>query len=216
MIGVDPDPKALARARTKAAQAGLEVTFDEAFGGDLPYADGSFDRVVSSLVLHHLKRDEKLEALRDVHRVLASDGALHVLDVGAAADRIRARTRASLSLQRARAGQRGQTAPGNRSPGGLRRRARNRAPVVADRRRHADHGFAPVRFRHAALRRPVMPDLGLKLRATLVEWARVPIEPRKGGDRADGRAPIWVFGALYVVLFGAVILLWFRVPPIRR
>jgi ubiquinone/menaquinone biosynthesis C-methylase UbiE len=82
VIGVDPDPKALARARTKAAQAGLEVTFDEAFGGDLPYDDGSVDRVVSSLVLHHLKRDEKLEALRDVHRVLASDGALHVLDVG--------------------------------------------------------------------------------------------------------------------------------------
>jgi len=35
-------------------------------------------------------------------------------------------------------------------------------------------------------------------------------------DRAGWRAPIWVFGALYVVLFGAVILLSFRLPPIRR
>jgi ubiquinone/menaquinone biosynthesis C-methylase UbiE len=82
VIGADPDSKALARARIKAAQAGLDVTFDEAFGGKLPYADGSFDRVVSSLVLHHLKRDEKLEALREMRRVLALDGALHVLDLG--------------------------------------------------------------------------------------------------------------------------------------
>jgi len=82
VIGADPDPKALARARKKAAQAGLEVTFEEAFGGDLPHADGSFDRVLSSLVLHHLTRDEKLDALREVRRVLAPDGALHVLDLG--------------------------------------------------------------------------------------------------------------------------------------
>ena len=82
VIGADPDPKALARAREKAAEGGLEVTFDEAFGGDLPYADGSFDRVLSSLVLHHLTRDEKLEALREMRRVLTPDGALHVLDLG--------------------------------------------------------------------------------------------------------------------------------------
>jgi hypothetical protein len=31
---------------------------------------------------------------------------------------------------------------------------------------------------------------------------------KKGADRADG--------ALYVVLFGAVILLWLRLPPIPR
>ena len=82
MIGVDPDSKALARARQKATGAGLDVSFDEAFGGHLPYTDGSFDRVLSSLVLHHLTRDEKLEALREVRRVLAPNGALHVLDLG--------------------------------------------------------------------------------------------------------------------------------------
>ena len=82
VIGVDPDPKALARAREKAVRAGLDVTFDEAFGGDLPYAEGSFDRVLSSLVLHHLTRDQKLEALREVRRVLAQNGTLHVLDLG--------------------------------------------------------------------------------------------------------------------------------------
>jgi len=82
VVGVDPDPKALARARAKAVRAGLEPTFDEAFGGDLPYPDGSFDRVLSSLVLHHLMHDEKLEALREVRRVLAPGGALHVLDLG--------------------------------------------------------------------------------------------------------------------------------------
>jgi ubiquinone/menaquinone biosynthesis C-methylase UbiE len=82
VVGVDPDPKALARAREKAARAGHELTFDEAFGGELPYAEGSFDRVLSSLMLHHLTRDEKLGALREVRRVLAPGGAFYVLDLG--------------------------------------------------------------------------------------------------------------------------------------
>jgi hypothetical protein len=62
-----------------------------------------------------------------------------------------------------------------------------------------------------------MPELGLKLRATLVEWARVPIEPRKKGwpTELTVRTDLGV-SALHVVLFGAVILLWLRVPPIRR
>ena len=49
VIGVDPDPKALKRARDKAARAGLSIQFDQGFGDQLPYRDKSFDRVLSSL-----------------------------------------------------------------------------------------------------------------------------------------------------------------------
>lgn len=82
VAGVDPDPKALVRARAKAARAGLAVALEQGFGDALPYADASFEHVVSSLVLHHLPPDAKARALREVARVLVPGGALHVLDFG--------------------------------------------------------------------------------------------------------------------------------------
>jgi len=80
VIGVDGDPDVLMLARAKAAKAGLVVTFDEAMAGALPYPDASFDRVVSSLGFHHLSRETKHRALRDVFRVLKPGGQLHVAD----------------------------------------------------------------------------------------------------------------------------------------
>ncbi|MFD9736190.1 class I SAM-dependent methyltransferase [Umezawaea sp. NPDC059074] len=80
VIGLDPDPEALALARRKAARAGLELRLDRGYAGQLPYADGSVDRVLSSFMLHHLPGGQKLDALREVRRVLAPGGSLHVLD----------------------------------------------------------------------------------------------------------------------------------------
>ncbi len=82
VTAIDPDEKALARARAKAERAGLELQLEMGFGDALPFADGAFERVLSSLVLHHLTRAEKLATLREVKRVLALDGSLHVLDFG--------------------------------------------------------------------------------------------------------------------------------------
>jgi ubiquinone/menaquinone biosynthesis C-methylase UbiE len=77
---IDPDPKALARARAKVERARAEVAFEQGFADALPYQDGAFDRVLSSLMLHHLTGSEKDEALRESFRVLAPGGTLHVLD----------------------------------------------------------------------------------------------------------------------------------------
>jgi ubiquinone/menaquinone biosynthesis C-methylase UbiE len=79
-VGLDPDLNALARARRKAERAGLRVRFDQGFAGDLPYPDASFDRVFSSMMFHHLKRDQKEGMLREVRRVLAPGGRLEFLD----------------------------------------------------------------------------------------------------------------------------------------
>jgi ubiquinone/menaquinone biosynthesis C-methylase UbiE len=82
VTGIDPDPKALARARGKAARAGVELALEQGFGDALPFADASFEHVVSSLVLHHLPADEKDGALREAARVLVPGGGLRVLDFG--------------------------------------------------------------------------------------------------------------------------------------
>lgn len=80
--GVDPDPAALARASAKAEQRGLNVDFDEAFGGALPYEDASVDRAISSFVFHHLDTETKRETLRELARVLAPGGQLVLMDFG--------------------------------------------------------------------------------------------------------------------------------------
>jgi len=81
LIGLDPDPDALAVAKRKTARAGLEVRLDQGYADRLPYADGSVDRVLSSFMLHHLPGPQKLDALREVRRVLAPGGSLHLLDL---------------------------------------------------------------------------------------------------------------------------------------
>jgi ubiquinone/menaquinone biosynthesis C-methylase UbiE len=80
VVGIDPDPKALARARRKAEKRSVSVQFDQGFGDDLPYADASFDRVFSSLMFHHLSPEEKGKTLCAVRRVLKPGGEFHMLD----------------------------------------------------------------------------------------------------------------------------------------
>lgn len=82
VTGLDPDPLALRRARRKLERAGLEARLDEGFADALPYADGSFDRVFSSFMFHHLSRPAKEGMLREVQRVLVPGGALHLADFG--------------------------------------------------------------------------------------------------------------------------------------
>jgi ubiquinone/menaquinone biosynthesis C-methylase UbiE len=84
VFGLDADPKVLEVARVKAAKAGLNVRFDHGMAFDLPYPDACFDRVVSSLLFHHLTRGNKERTLREVFRVLRPERQLHVADWGKA------------------------------------------------------------------------------------------------------------------------------------
>lgn len=81
VVGIDGDFKILALAQRKAGGPhGLRLV--QAFSFALPFATGCFDRVFSTLMLHHLTRDEKLATLREIVRVLRPNGELHVADWG--------------------------------------------------------------------------------------------------------------------------------------
>jgi ubiquinone/menaquinone biosynthesis C-methylase UbiE len=79
--GLDPDPRALARAAAKAGRAGLPIGFDRGYADQLPYPSGSVDRVLSSLMFHHLDQGQRPAALAEIARVLAPGGSLHVVDL---------------------------------------------------------------------------------------------------------------------------------------
>ena len=80
VVALDPDARALARARRKAQRAGVDVRFDRGFSDALGYPDGAFDRVFSSMMFHHLDEADKEPTLREIRRVLKPGGRLELLD----------------------------------------------------------------------------------------------------------------------------------------
>ena len=84
VVGLDGDARALDIARSKIAQTGVEIALKRGLSHEMDFPDNAFDRVVSSLVFHHLTTENKRRTLREVFRVLNPGGALHVADWGKA------------------------------------------------------------------------------------------------------------------------------------
>ena len=84
VVGLDPDPRALARAKRKAERAGVAVRFDQGFADAVGYPDRRFDRVFSSMMFHHLEPHEQQSMLLEIRRVLKSAGRLELLDFAGA------------------------------------------------------------------------------------------------------------------------------------
>ena len=82
VTGLDADPEMLQMAIVKSAEEKIPVKFDVGFAHELPYPDASFDRVLSSIMIHHLKTPEKEKAAYEVFRVLKPGGELHIIDFG--------------------------------------------------------------------------------------------------------------------------------------
>ena len=81
MICLDPDPLALARAQRKV-RGMTGIRFERGYAQELPFADGQFDRALSSMMLHHLDKDVKAGAAAELYRVLRPGGQLHIVDIG--------------------------------------------------------------------------------------------------------------------------------------
>lgn len=84
VIGLDPDPEVLRIARRKAIQAGVVIEFVEGGAHRIldAFAAGGPNKVVSSLVFHHLSLQAKRAALEAIFAVLKPGGRLCVADYG--------------------------------------------------------------------------------------------------------------------------------------
>jgi ubiquinone/menaquinone biosynthesis C-methylase UbiE len=82
ITGLDGAPDVLAIARRKIEKARIAAKLDTALADHMPYPDEMFDRVVSSLMLHHLDSDTKRRAMREVYRVLKPGGVFGIADLG--------------------------------------------------------------------------------------------------------------------------------------
>jgi ubiquinone/menaquinone biosynthesis C-methylase UbiE len=80
VTGVDMTPQMLAKARAAATEMGAaNVQFVEADAERLPFADASFDVVISNGVIDLIP--DKDAVFSELHRVLAPGGRLQIADV---------------------------------------------------------------------------------------------------------------------------------------
>jgi len=84
VTGLDGDAKVLDLARTKIKAAGLDISLKQGLASEAPFPPASFDRIVSSLVFHHLTTEEKRRTLKRVRELLKSGGEVHIADWGKA------------------------------------------------------------------------------------------------------------------------------------
>ncbi|MFN7976164.1 MAG: methyltransferase domain-containing protein [Acidobacteriota bacterium] len=78
VVGIDPAPGMLSRARSRSARVGFAVRLLRASAEHLPFPDGAFDAAVATLVFCTIP--DPLAAAREVRRVLRAGGVLHVLE----------------------------------------------------------------------------------------------------------------------------------------
>lgn len=102
--GIDPAPEMIAVARKKAARAGLEIDFRVGVIESLPYEDNTFDTVTSSLMMHHLTGQLRVQGLAEVKRVLKPGGRLLIADMTRSGTSFHAKVFAALTFHGSHSG----------------------------------------------------------------------------------------------------------------
>jgi ubiquinone/menaquinone biosynthesis C-methylase UbiE len=126
VTGVDGDPEVLALSRAKPGADAVQ--WRKGLATALPLPGASADRVVMSLLLHHLDAASKRTALAEALRILRPGGRLHVADWGRPRDPLMRAT--AWALQRVDGAE------------GLREHLSGDVPVLL-----ADAGFVAVAIR---------------------------------------------------------------------
>lgn len=80
--GIDPDPRALTIAQAKLTGINRPPKLIQGSADHLPFTDQSFERVVSTLVFHHLPTATKTQAIAEIYRVLKNNGRFYLIDFG--------------------------------------------------------------------------------------------------------------------------------------
>src|SRR3972149_9629167 len=79
--GIAPSPGMIAIARRKAARAELDIDFRLGVIEAIPFPDGTFDAVTSSLMMHHLPKHLRIKGLSEIKRVLRPGGRALIADM---------------------------------------------------------------------------------------------------------------------------------------
>ncbi|MBU0560970.1 MAG: class I SAM-dependent methyltransferase [Bacteroidetes bacterium] len=82
VYGIDGDENILKIAEQKTKQLDVDVKLEKGLSYALPYPNGMFDKIITSLFFHHLTDRQKLDTILEIKRVLKSDGILVVADWG--------------------------------------------------------------------------------------------------------------------------------------
>lgn len=82
VTGLDGDENILSIAKQKGTATQSKIRFIQAMSYNIPMSDGLFDIVTSSLMLHHLNAEDKTRTLKEIHRVLQSNGTVAIADWG--------------------------------------------------------------------------------------------------------------------------------------
>jgi SAM-dependent methyltransferase len=78
--GIDASVEMLARAERKAKKAGVGVLFRNGLAEALPFSEGHFDAVLSTVMLHHLPEEARLQCATEINRVLKPGGRVLAVD----------------------------------------------------------------------------------------------------------------------------------------
>ncbi|HXS24206.1 MAG TPA: methyltransferase domain-containing protein [Gemmatimonadales bacterium] len=80
VVGIDPSPRQIARARAKAARRHMPNEFQIGVIEQIAFPDQTFDVVLSTLMMHHLPASLKRQGLAEIARVLKPGGRLIIAD----------------------------------------------------------------------------------------------------------------------------------------
>ncbi|NJL87965.1 MAG: class I SAM-dependent methyltransferase [Leptolyngbyaceae cyanobacterium SM1_1_3] len=76
VTGLDASPRSLERAKHNVPQADYVLAWAE----EMPFTDGRFDLVHTSVAMHEMKPDQRQQIFQEVYRVLKSGGVFTMVD----------------------------------------------------------------------------------------------------------------------------------------